>query len=130
MSFSEADMVRKYVELRDRKKQMEEAFKEQVAPLTQAMDTLENALLQRMNESGAESIKTEFGTAYKAKVMSTRVADRETLMGFVREQGAFQLLTAAVSKEAVRDYMETSGGFPPPGVDVSFITSVNFRRPS
>lgn len=130
MTFSEADMVRKYVELRDRKKQIEERLKEELAPLTNAMDTLESALLHRMNESGAESIKTEFGTAYKSKVMSTKVADRETLMGFVRERGAFHLLTAAVSKEAVRDHMEASGGLPPPGVDVTFITTVNFRRPT
>lgn len=130
MTFNEADMVRKYVELRDRKKQVEDRVKTELAPLIDAMNTLENALLQRMNESGVESVKTEFGTAYKSKVMSTRVADRETLLGFVRERGAFQLLTAAVSKEAVRDFMETSGGFPPPGVDVSFITAINFRRPT
>jgi hypothetical protein len=130
MSFSEAEMVRKYVELRDRKKQIEESIKGQVELVVHAMTTLENALLERMNVSGAESIKTEFGTAYKSKVMATKVADRGSLMQYVQEQNAFHLLTAAVSKEAVRDYMETSGGFPPPGVDVTFITTVNFRRPS
>ena len=94
------------------------------------MDVLEAGLLQSMNETGAESIKTEHGTAYKSKVMSAKVADRESLMAFVREKQAFHLLTAAVSKEAVRDYMEANDGYPPPGVDVSFITNINLRRPS
>lgn len=130
MTINDADLVRKYVELRDRKKQVEERLKEELAPLSNAMDTIEAALLQRMNESGAESIKTEHGTAYKSKFMATRVADREALMAFVRAKEAFHLLSAAVSKDAVRDYMEQSGGNPPPGVDVSFTTNVNFRRPS
>lgn len=130
MSFTDADLIRKYVELRDRKKQLEEKQKEELAPFNDAMDTLETALMERMNAAGQESIKTEHGTAYKAKAMKTKTADREALMGYVREHDAFHLLTAAVSKEAVQDYMDSSGGFPPPGVDVTFITTVNFRRPS
>ena len=130
MTYTDADFVRKYIELRDRKKQIEDRLKDELAPINDAMDKLEGFLLDRLNQSGAESIKTEYGTAYKSKVMSAKVADRESLMRYVREHQAFHLLTANVAKDAVREYMESSDGNPPPGVDVTFITNINFRRPS
>ena len=128
MSFTDAEFIAKYIDLRNRSKQLEERQKEEMRPFKAAMETIENALHARMNASGVESIKSEHGTAYKVTNMAVKTADRNALMTYVWDNENLDMLTAAVNKEAVRAYMDASGGHPPPGVDVTFITSVNFRK--
>lgn len=128
MTYTDADLVKSYVSLRDKTRALEAKHKEELSPLMNAMEHIENALHARMNEAKQESVKTEYGTAYKVTNISVKTADRGALMSYVRENNRFDLLTAAVGKEAVKDFMEASGGHPPPGIDVTFVTSVNFRR--
>lgn len=128
MTFTDAELIQKYVSLRDRRKEIETRQKEELLPIMAGMETIEAVLHQLLDSRGAESIKTEYGTAYKVTNMAAKTADRHALMTYVADHSAYNLLTAAVSKEAVKEYMQSSGGHPPPGVDVTFITSVNFRR--
>lgn len=124
------DAIKKYIEIRDlleaRNKKRDEADK----PYRDAMQALEGFLAQQFNEMGTDSIACRgVGTAYRSKLMSTKVADRGTFLGFVFDNKAEQFLTSAVSKEAVKDYIEQHQT-PPPGIDVTFIHKINFRRDS
>lgn len=122
------EMIKKYVELRDFMKLRAEARAVEDKPYNEAMETIEGIVLQHLNENSEQSIKTEWGTAYKSTTMSAKVASPEDFFNYVREADAFQLLTSAVSKDAVKDHMEEHQGTPPPGIDVTYFTKVNFRR--
>lgn len=122
------EMIKKYVDLRDFMKLRAEARAVEDKPYNEAMETIEGVLLQHLNENNEQSIKTEWGTAYKSTTMSAKVASPEDFFNYVREADAFQLLTSAVSKDAVKEHMEEHQGQPPPGVDVTYFTKVNFRR--
>jgi hypothetical protein len=129
MSYSDGDVINRYVALRAERKQIEERHKAELEPTLKAMETIENYILGRLNETNAQSIKSADGAiAYKSTTMSVRTDDSTLLMNYVRDTNQFGLLTAAVAKDALKDLMDANGGHPPPGVSVAFITKVNFRK--
>ena len=130
---SAADLIKKYVELRDYKAVQEADLEARLAPYNEAMKTIEGMLQALLNKEapdtdGSASIKTPHGTAYRKKVMSLKMADRDIFHKFVLANGATQFLTAAVSKEAVQEHMKENNGALPPGLDVAYIYNLNVRR--
>ena len=122
------ELITAYIKYRDYTAAKQKALDDELKPYTEAMATISTAMLDVLNNSGADSIKTDAGTAYVSELDSMKVADRDALFDFVMQTGETQLLSAAVAKEAVRDYMAEHGGQLPPGVEKSSIRKVNFRR--
>lgn len=124
-------LIAHYIKLRDRRSAMAEEFKQADKPYKDAMSSIENALLAEMNKLGVDNLKNkEFGTAFKKKSMFVRTIDKDDLMKYVVQSQDFDMLTAAVSKEAVKKYLEEHGDECPPGVSVTFETEVQIRKPS
>lgn len=121
-------LIKQYVALRDKVKAEEDFLSEKLKPYKQAMQAIEGFLAITLREAGAESIKTEFGTVYTTRIMSAKVADREAFLTYVLEYGETDFLTSAVSKEAVKAYMEKNDGQFPPGIEVGYMQNVNVRR--
>lgn len=126
MKLSEA--VSLYIKLRDQKAQMKADFEASVAPLTEKMDKLEAKLLEVFNQTGMDSVKTEFGTAYATVRTSASIADRDTFMDFVKANEEWALLEVRVSKTAVDQYRSANDDELPPGVNVREERVVNIRR--
>lgn len=122
------EIVKRYVELRDFMKARNEKRAEEDKPYLDAMTSLEGFVLDHLNRENEQSVKTEWGTAYKSTTMSAKVVDAEALFDYVRNTDEFHLLTAAVAKDAVKEHMDEHQGSPPPGVDIGYYTKVNFRR--
>ncbi len=126
MKLSEA--VSLYIKLRDQKAQMKADFEASVAPLTEKMDKLEAKLLEVFNQTGMDSVKTEFGTAYATVRTSASIADRDAFMDFVKANEEWSLLEVRVSKTAVDQYRSANDDELPPGVNVREERVVNIRR--
>lgn len=126
MKLSEA--VSLYIKLRDQKAQMKADFDAQVAPLQEKMDKLEAKLLEVFNQTGMDSVKTEFGTAYATVRTSASIADRDVFMDFVKANEEWALLEVRVSKTAVEQYRSANDDELPPGVNVREERVVNIRR--
>jgi hypothetical protein len=122
------ELVAAYIKYRDYVAAKELALTVELKPYTTAMATIATAMLDQLNASGADSIKTDAGTAYVSELDSMKVIDREALMDFIFKTGETQLLLAAVAKDAVRDYMAEHNNLLPPGVEKSTIRKANFRR--
>jgi len=58
------------------------------------------------------------------------MADRDAFLDFVFNANERQFITNAMTKEAVKEYMEEHQGSAPPGVDVGYIHKTNFRKPT
>lgn len=126
MKLSEA--VSLYIKLRDQKAQMKADFDAKVAPLTEKMDKLEAKLLEVFNQTGMDSVKTEFGTAYATVRTTASVADRDAFMDFVKAHEEWSLLEVRVSKTAVEQFRSANDDELPPGVNVREERVVNIRR--
>jgi hypothetical protein len=123
------EIVKKYLELREFKKRADEAHKEKMQPYDAAMTALEGAIHKFLNETGQDNAKTPCGTAYKVTNMHVRMSDRETFLEFVKNsEDGLEFFTNAVAKEKIKDYLDGSAGAPPPGIEVTYIQSVNFRK--
>jgi len=123
-----AELIKKYIELRDWLEADNKAVEERQKPYKDAMTAIEGAVQQHLIETGAESVKTEFGTAYKTTFTSVRMADRGAFIQFVSAQNdGWDYFTNAVAKEKIREYVDTHGAAPP-GIDITSIAKTNFRR--
>lgn len=126
MKINEA--VEMYIKMRDKKAQLKAEFDEHIAPLNEKMDKLEAKLLQAFQKLGMDSVKTEFGTAYTTVRTSASVADKDTFMNFVKEQGEWSLLEIRAAKLAVEQFREANDNELPPGVNIREERVVNVRR--
>jgi hypothetical protein len=121
------ELVKLYIGLRDRRAKRKAAYETEDAPDAKKMDKIEGILLKRMQDSGQESVRTSNGTAYKSIKRFTSVGDWESLLTYVRNNDAWELLTRGVSKSAVEQYRAVNEDVPP-GVNMRTEVTVNFLR--
>jgi hypothetical protein len=122
-------MIEKYVQLRDRKKLKEDEHKAELAPFNEALSRLEGYMLEALNQAGLDSMKSPHGTAYKSTRTSAKVIDWVTTLNYIKENNAWDLLEARVSKLAAQEIIKETK-LPIPGVETSSELCVNVRRAS
>lgn len=120
-------VVNTYIKLRDKKAAMKKVFDGETAAINEQLETLENFIMQKAQELGVDSFKTDAGTAYRYETVSATVADWDKSLAFIQEQGAWNLLEHRVSKKAVEEYKETHGEIPP-GINYTSMFSIGVRR--
>jgi hypothetical protein len=121
------ELIGKYVELRDKKAEIKAAYTEKAAKIDAVLDKIEGKLLETFTKSGTESVRTEFGTAYKSTVVSCTTADKSVFLKFVQDNDAWPLLDARPLKSAIVEYQEQHQNIPP-GLNWSSEVVVNVRR--
>jgi hypothetical protein len=123
-----AQLVAEYIVLRDQKKAADEQYKAFIEQhYTNRMNELELLLLDFLNTSGADSIASPDGTAYKKLDTSVTVSDAAAFRRHVIGTEAWELIDWRANKTAVKDLLEGGDGLPP-GVNYSSAYSVGIRR--
>jgi len=121
--------VGQYISIRDRLKEMDEAHEKMRAPLVEIQNLLTGWMMQFLETSGADSIKTSAGTCFNSTRYSASLADPKAFMDFVIQNTAWDLLDRKANATAVRDFVAEKG-FLPPGANLSAIRTINVRRPT
>ena len=119
--------IQQYVALRDRIKEMEEAFEKSKKPLSAAMQELNGLMQSFLDESGSESIKTQYGTCYSSVRYSASVADGKAFMDYVIGSQSFELLDRRANVTAVKAFVEENKT-EPPGCRLTALRTVGVRR--
>lgn len=127
---SAAWMIKEYLRLRASVKKINEKWEKELAPYTTGMETLATVLGLEINRLEGQNIKTEFGTAFRQEWISFRVADREAWMNWVIKGNHLDMLTANVSKEAIKEYMDSNSGEVPPGLNMTSGYKTLVRSPT
>lgn len=121
-------VVERYVALRDRKAELVKAHKAELEVIEQAMEKIENALLNLLNEQGVESMRTGAGTAYVTRRTSVSIADWDSFRRFLSAQpDPFVYLDRKANKTAVEEFRKEHEDLPP-GLNWSEMRAVNVRR--
>lgn len=128
---TDAQLVEKYLELKAHIAAQVAMFDTEMKPYKDGMAAIENALLERLNERGAENTKTDAGTAYKSTITNVKVIKRDTFLKFCIDNwstvGADMLNVSAV-KDPIKQFID-SGGIPDQiGIETSFFTRINIRK--
>ena len=122
-----AQMIEKYLALRDKKAALEAEHKNIIAPYNLVMGQLENFLLDDLNNAGGNSLATDAGTCYRTTVTSATVENWTETLQFIKDNEKWELLEARVGKKAVLAEIEESAK-PVPGVKVTQMSGLNVRR--
>ena len=120
-------LVEKYVQLRDKKASIKKEYDEKVAKYDEAMSKVEAVLLKHFEETGAESVKTGSGTAYKSSRTSATVADWDSFFEYVKGNELWHFLEHRANKKAVEEFKNEHQDIPP-GLNWREEVVVNIRR--
>lgn len=124
---NDKQLVKLYIQLRDRRAERKRGYEMEDEGDKGKQEKIEGILLKRFQDNGLESIKTEFGTAYKSTRTSVSVADGEMFFDFVKANDLWDLLEKRASKTTIEQYKEEHQELPP-GINYSESITLNVRR--
>jgi hypothetical protein len=100
---------------------------EAMKPYSDAMNTIKNFVLLKLDEQKETSVKTRVGTAYISSGIKGKVDNRDALLEHCVEHG-WGLLDIGVLLEPLKEFIDQSGGEPPPGVSIESWRRCNIRK--
>lgn len=116
-----------YINLRDKRKELKDAYEAADAELVAKMDKIEVWLLMQLDALGADSLKTEHGTAYISTRDRATCGDWGTFWEWAAANGRVDMLEKRVATKPVAEYLEQYGELPP-GISIERERSVTIRR--
>lgn len=129
MSVTVDEVVAAYLKLRLKKEQMEAEVKAETKKIVEKMDKFEAWLKEQADAQGVTSFKTKHGTAFLKTTDYANVENWDAALNFILDNQAFDLLNKAVSKVAVRGYIDANKAVPP-GVNYGTKIEVEVRKPA
>jgi phosphopantetheine adenylyltransferase len=121
------EIIGRYIEARDKKKQIMDEAKERAAKIDAVLNKIEAVLLAQFEKLGTDSMKTPHGTAYKTVKSSYAVADWDATLDFIRSNGLWHILERRVAKAGVDAYKDETGELLP-GLNARTEVAINIRR--
>lgn len=115
-------LIEAYVKVRDGIKEIKERHKQELAPWEQGLAEAEGALMTLLNNAGAESMKTNAGTAFKAQWTKAVVTDWQAVLDWAVANERWDLFQRRVAQSVVEEIGAV------PGVEIERGVRVNVRR--
>lgn len=100
------------------------------AALEADQDKLDTLMLSILNEQGASSIKTDFGTAIRTEKLKPSAADWNAIWTWMKENDAPDLVERRLKTTFIKQYMDEHENRLPPGINVHREYEVSVRRPT
>lgn len=121
-------LVKAYVRIRDKRKAIAEAYEHDDNELKEALETIEAELLEICKETGADSLRTEFGTVSRRIAKRYWTNDWHSFHEFLKEHGAMELLEKRIAQTNMSTFLEENPDLLPPGLQVDSRYTVSIRR--
>jgi hypothetical protein len=123
-----ARIVKAHINIRDHRQQLKKQFDEADQQFKQAQAKLESVMLDHLNKTGSEAIRTENGTFYAQEEMTPSASDWNMLYDWIKEHDAWEALERRIKKTFIKEFAEAHNGGLPPGVSVFRERIVRVRR--
>jgi len=121
-------LVKVFLKMRDELQQMEREHEEKVAELRSYMEVIEAEMLNVCRETGADSLKTSYGTIIKSTKTRYWTSDWESMYHFIEDHKAFDLLERRVHQTNMKAWIEDNPDFLPQGLNAESHHTVTVRR--
>lgn len=122
-----AEQVEGYISLRDKKAEIKAKYQAKIDEIDKVMLQVEANLLSHFGETGADSVATPVGTAYKSTKSQVSAPDWDSFIGFVKENEAWEMLEKRPAKNAVLEWAGEHERLPP-GLNLRTEVTINIRR--
>jgi len=107
-----------YIKIRNKRAELLAAYEAEDAGLKEALETLEEEMLEKCKDEDADSIKTPFGTIVRSVKTRYWPADWEIFNQYVIDNEALGLLEKRVHQTNMGQWIEEHKDNPPPGLNI------------
>jgi hypothetical protein len=124
-----ADVVSVYATVRDKRAAKKREWEAEDAALDEDLRKLRVHMLALLNQTGAKSIATQYGTVYRTERLKPSAADWSAVYNWiVADPDRFEILEKRLKSTFVSEYMDEHDGELPPGVNAHREYDVSVRR--
>jgi hypothetical protein len=117
-------LVKIYIKIRDKRAELTK----EADALEEQQNIIQAKLLEICKDTGAESLRTEFGTVTRRISKRYWTSDWDSFYKFMKEHDAMQLLQQRVSNGNMEQFLEENPDIHPPGLNVDASFAVTVRR--
>jgi hypothetical protein len=105
-------------------------FNEWAEPHKARLKEIEDELFKRLSDRGADSTKTDAGTAYISNLASVKIEKPDLLFDFAADnwEAYGSEIKLSIGIKAVRQFMDDNNGQLPPGISLSKYARLNINR--
>ena len=129
MSEVSADrLVKAYIKIRDKRKQLADEFEKQDKELEETQDRLSEEILDICKTMGADGFKTEFGTVTRRVAKRFWTNDWHSFHKFLLDHQAPELLEKRIAQTNMATFLEENPDLLPPGLNVDSKYTISIRR--
>jgi hypothetical protein len=124
------DLIAENHKLEDQIKAGLAKFNEWSKPLKERIKQIEDDIFARLVARGADSTKTDAGTAYISRLESVKIEQPEALFDFAADhwEQYGDEIKLSIGIKAVRQFMDDNNGQLPPGISLSKYSRLNINR--
>ena len=121
-------LVKAYVKMRDYRAQLKAQYEEQDSTVKEQMELVEAQLLEMCKTTGADSLRTKYGTASRTVQTRYWTSDWEAMHKFIMEHNAPDLLERRISQRQMQEFIKENPDAMPVGLNVDNRYTVSVRR--
>ena len=121
-------LVKVYIKMRAKQQEMQQEFKEQEEALKEKMAKVKEALLTHCKEHNVDSVRTSEGLFFRSVKTNYWTSDWESMGKFIVENNAPELLEKRLHQGNMKQFLEEHPELLPPGLNVDSAYSVVVRR--
>lgn len=128
MEVAADQLVSIYIKMRDTKDTIKKNMEQQINEIDEQMQVVAQQILEICKETGAESIRTAHGTAYRTIKQRFWTNDWEAMHKFIRENEAMELLERRIHQTNMKQFLEEHPDLKPAGLNIDREYAVTIRR--
>jgi enamine deaminase RidA (YjgF/YER057c/UK114 family) len=121
-------LVKAYIKMRDYRSQLKQQYEEQDGTVKEQMELVESQLLELCKTTGADSLRTKFGTVSRTVQTRYWTSDWEAMHNFITEHQALDLLERRISQRQMQEFIKENPDVMPVGLNVDNRYAVSVRR--
>lgn len=121
-------LVKAYIKMRDYRSHLKQQHEEQDGAVKEQMDLVESQLLELCKTTGADSLRTKFGTVSRTVQTRYWTSDWEAMHNFITEHQALDLLERRISQRQMQEFIKENPDVMPVGLNVDNRYAVSVRR--
>lgn len=128
MDVSVDKLVSVYIKMRDERDRITREMNQQLENIQTQMNVVKTELLNICKETGVESFRTPFGTAYRTIKSRYWTNDWESFYKFMKENEAMELLEKRICQTNVKQFLEENPDTHPAGLQVEKEYAITIKR--
>jgi hypothetical protein len=121
-------LVAVYIKMRDERDRITREMNQQLENIQTQMNVVKTELLNICKETGVESFRTPYGTAYRTIKSRYWTNDWESFYKFMRENEAMELLEKRICQTNVKQFLEENPDMHPAGLQVEKEYAITIKR--